>query len=150
MEIEWVELPEHVKFKHENKRGKYVELALALKDNPGKWTTFPPEAATNPSSASSLAQNVNRGKLAGFGAGKYEAIPDGATVYVRFKPPAEEAQQNGKGNGNGSDDDPPEPGDDEIDPREVREWARKNGWPSLSDRGRLSGDILEAYKARES
>jgi hypothetical protein len=27
----------------------------------------------------------------------------------------------------------------------VREWARKNGWPDLSDRGRIPAEILTAY-----
>lgn len=27
----------------------------------------------------------------------------------------------------------------------VREWARVNGWPNISNRGRVAADILDAY-----
>ncbi|MFI8237618.1 Lsr2 family protein [Streptomyces sp. NPDC085866] len=27
----------------------------------------------------------------------------------------------------------------------VRTWARENGWPDLSDRGRVPGEVLNAY-----
>ncbi|TCJ21061.1 histone-like nucleoid-structuring protein Lsr2 [Nocardioides jejuensis] len=31
--------------------------------------------------------------------------------------------------------------------REVREWARSNGWPDLGDRGRVPADVQTAYDA---
>lgn len=30
---------------------------------------------------------------------------------------------------------------------DVRAWARKNGWPNISDRGRVSAEVMEAYEA---
>jgi hypothetical protein len=30
----------------------------------------------------------------------------------------------------------------------IREWARVNGWPNLSDRGRIPGSVLTAYANR--
>jgi len=32
--------------------------------------------------------------------------------------------------------------------REIRDWARSNGWPELSDRGRVPTDVQEAWDAR--
>jgi hypothetical protein len=29
--------------------------------------------------------------------------------------------------------------------KDVREWARVNGWPSLGDRGRVPADVQQAY-----
>lgn len=34
-----------------------------------------------------------------------------------------------------------------ADTSEIRAWARVNGWPDLSDRGRIGKDILTAYNA---
>jgi hypothetical protein len=31
--------------------------------------------------------------------------------------------------------------------KDVREWARANGWPSLGDRGRVPADVQQAYDA---
>ncbi|WP_420029362.1 histone-like nucleoid-structuring protein Lsr2 [Mycobacterium intracellulare] len=31
---------------------------------------------------------------------------------------------------------------------EIREWARKNGWPNLSDKGRIPFDVLQAHEER--
>jgi hypothetical protein len=30
----------------------------------------------------------------------------------------------------------------------IREWARENGYPNLSDRGRIPGPIMDAYETR--
>lgn len=32
-----------------------------------------------------------------------------------------------------------------IDPRSVRAWARRNGWPQLGTRGRIPGPAITAY-----
>ncbi|MGV9815798.1 histone-like nucleoid-structuring protein Lsr2 [Streptomyces cellulosae] len=32
----------------------------------------------------------------------------------------------------------------------VRAWARANGWPDLSDRGRVPAEILKAYDAAQA
>ena len=29
----------------------------------------------------------------------------------------------------------------------VRTWARKNGWPNLSDRGKVAAEVLAAFEA---
>jgi hypothetical protein len=34
-----------------------------------------------------------------------------------------------------------------TDLADVRAWARKNGWPNISDRGRVSAEVMEAYEA---
>lgn len=31
--------------------------------------------------------------------------------------------------------------------KDVREWARSNGWPDLGDRGRVPADVQTAYDA---
>ncbi|GGO90908.1 Lsr2 family protein [Nocardioides phosphati] len=31
--------------------------------------------------------------------------------------------------------------------RDVRDWARANGWPDLGDRGRVPGEVQQAYDA---
>lgn len=31
--------------------------------------------------------------------------------------------------------------------KDIRDWARSNGWPDLSDRGRVPSDIKDAYDA---
>lgn len=31
--------------------------------------------------------------------------------------------------------------------KEIREWARGNGWPDLKDRGRIPEKAMDAYKA---
>lgn len=36
-----------------------------------------------------------------------------------------------------------------ADTSEIRAWARVNGWPDLSDRGRIGKDILTAYNAAQ-
>jgi hypothetical protein len=34
---------------------------------------------------------------------------------------------------------------DGIDSKQVRAWARVNGWPMLGDRGRLPQDAIDQY-----
>lgn len=31
--------------------------------------------------------------------------------------------------------------------RAIREWARQNGWPNIADRGRIPGEVEDAYNA---
>jgi hypothetical protein len=35
------------------------------------------------------------------------------------------------------------------DPKAIRAWARNNGFPSVSDRGRVPGEILRAWQAAQ-
>lgn len=35
-----------------------------------------------------------------------------------------------------------------TDPREVRDWARSNGWPEISDRGRVPAEVQLAWDTR--
>ena len=32
--------------------------------------------------------------------------------------------------------------------KEVREWAKQNGFPDLPDRGRIPAEVMDAYNAR--
>lgn len=34
--------------------------------------------------------------------------------------------------------------------REIRAWARMNGWPRMSDRGRLPSEVVKAYEENQS
>lgn len=162
MDIVWEDPPEEVLFKHANRGGKYVDFALALKAIPGKWAVAPAEMGTTVGAAQGAAQNIRAGKIKGFTKGYYEAVAKDTKLWVRCKPEAEwpgetpaapaAPQGNGRGRGNGSDDDPPEDppeldNGDLTDRKEIRAWARKNGWPELSDRGRIAQDILAAYVA---
>lgn len=36
-----------------------------------------------------------------------------------------------------------------VDTKEVRQWARKNGYPDLSNYGRIPAEIMDQYHARE-
>lgn len=151
MEIEWDEPPPEVIFKYENFGGKYLDLAVALKADPGRWAKLPQGSVERtPASAKGLAQSIRNGKTKGFvPPGAFEAVADGSTVWARYK--VEQPQRPPAGAGNGSDDDPPaDPPEPEgaLDTSAVRAWAREQGsWPQLGERGRLPSDLVEAYKA---
>lgn len=175
MEIHWEDPPADVLFRHENRGGKYVEYALAARDNPGRWLTLPPESATTKGSASGLAQAIRLGSTKGFKPkGAFEAVwagvrsdpedpesPEVYKVYVKFvgdPSPADESGEGGgtapspppaPGNGNGSDDDPPPDHADkpsgETARGVIRQWARENGWPDVAQNGRLPEGVLDAY-----
>lgn len=157
VDIEWVEeLPERVAFKLANKPGRYVDLALGLKQRPGDWAKFPEDAAKTEKSAKALAQSVKRGSLAGFTPGFYEAIADvedkdgvaTVVVYVRCLPEDKWPTD--------SDDDPPgdpeepEPDDDgRPSARVVRQWAVNKGL-TVPERGRLPADLTDQYLAEHA
>jgi hypothetical protein len=135
MDIEWADPPPDAVFRARNQGGRYTELALALQGRPDTWAKVPEDEGRGEKTAQNLAANIRRGKVKGFTpAGAYEAVNDGASVYVRYLTPKEPG-----------DEDEADP--DAVDPKEVREWARANGWPDLGPRGRIGGEILEAYQA---
>lgn len=156
MEINWAEPPAEVLFRHENRGGKYVEFALALRENPEKWATMPAESALTDKSAQGLAQNIRRGGVKGFTKGDYEAIADGTTVYVRFKPTAATDGDAPKDPAKGPEDaeDPDDADDDEedddiVDTAVVRAWARTQGY-TVSDKGRMGAEIVREYLERRA
>lgn len=91
MDIHWEAPPAEALFRHENKGGKYIEFALALKAQPGEWALMPGQAATTRASASGLAQSIRLGSTKGFKPkGSYDALyhydeeSETAKVYVRY------------------------------------------------------------------
>lgn len=166
MDIHWEDPPDDALFKHENRGGKYIDYAIALRAKPGEWAVLPPEAAKTRGSATGLAQSIRNGSTKGFKPkGAYDAFADirkddqdveTYKVYVRYlgepsslepDPEAEKPGTSTDGNGRSDDD---QPGNGSKAP--MREWARQNGWPDIGNHGRLPDGVLDAYehaKARE-
>lgn len=86
-EIEWAEPPAHA-LRPGQMPGRYVPIALALKDNPGAWAKVPHQA-TNADSLKTFAGALRRGKTKGFeldeAHGKFVTAIDGMDLYVRWE-----------------------------------------------------------------
>ena len=141
MEIQWADPSPEAVFRHENKGGKYVEFALALREHQGKWAILP-EGETGPrakGSAQNMAQNMRRGQVKGFTKDEYEVILDDSSgeplVHVRYVGPPEAVEPA---------EEPEDPDDDEVDPAEVRAWAKEHG-VDISPRGRIGREVLQGY-----
>lgn len=146
MEIKWEDPPEHAARIGSGKhRGKYLELALALREQPGRWALLHVEGQTRTEKgANATAQNIRRGKVKGFTpAGAYETAVDGTKIWVRFKGAATQSDEGEEDEEEGED------GDEAsimADPARVREWAANNGF-KVPARGRLPRQLVEAYSA---
>lgn len=69
----------------EAQRGRnqlYADFAAALRENSGKWAVWPREFK-NKATASAAAANVQRGILANFPPGEFEARMVDGVVYTR-------------------------------------------------------------------
>lgn len=150
MTIKWEEPPAHATIVGSGlHRGKYAELATALKENPSRWAKLPDYDGKprTEKGAAATAQNIRRGKVKGFevkrGQGKFETAVSGVEVWVRFVP--------------ASPDDEEEPEDEEDEARvaeavaksqrtkKVRAWAKTKGM-TVPDRGRLPDGVWEAWR----
>jgi len=144
MEIQWEKPPEKVVLRSRS-NGRYLDFALAVKEAtppPGSegWAILPPQASGQPrteKSAKGMAQNIKRGKVAGFVAGEWDAIADDSgKVWVRYKGP----QEGGAVKEPDHDDEPPQ---DNLAPK-IRGWARDRGI-EVPERGRLPRDLIDRY-----
>jgi hypothetical protein len=157
MEIEWADPSEEAVFRWENRGGKYLDFALALKEHPNKWAILPVDDGDSPrekGGLQNLAGYIRNGKTKGFTKGEYEALVDDATgkplLHVRYVGPkehddakdddAEDSDRVRDPLGHDEDD------DDVVDPAEVRAWARENG-VDISERGRIGREVMIGYLA---
>ena len=139
MDIQWEEPPaEVVERSGANSGGHYIEFAIELRKNQGKWALMPPPkvgAKRTDNSGKALAQNIRRGKVKGFDRNEYEAVSSDGKVWVRYTGPKGRPTTQG----------PKEP---EDLARRARAWARDQGM-NVSERGNLPRNIIEAYCKHE-
>lgn len=121
-DLVWEEPPAAVL--NRQRKTAYTEVAEQLRSRPGVWAKVPGERTKG--TAAGLAQNIRRGVMKDFPKGQFEAVHDGAQVYVRFV--------------GGDDSDPVE----QVDAPKIRQWAREQGM-QVGDRGRLSPELVAAY-----
>lgn len=117
--------------------GMYSTFADELRNNPGRWALLPGDDRT-PKGAHGTAQNLRQARMKDFKPkGAWEAVAHDTDVYVRFvgEPAQAEPQP---------ESDEAEPEEDEVPPARIREWAKSQG-KVIPDRGRLPGDVVEAY-----
>ena len=156
-DIQWEEPPAHAIVGPGQQRGKYAEIATALRENPGRWALLPsPTGDRTEKGAAATAQNIRRGKVKGFEDGQkvFETAVDGVKVYVRVKPDVDEAEP---AQSEGDDDQSEEEEVDDADvpggrplAADIRAWAIETGL-SVPDRGRLPREITDAFmKAPEN
>lgn len=156
-------------------KGKYADIARALRDPenedpdaPGKsrWARLPQDSPPRAEKTSeNLAANIRRGINSDFRPkGAFETAIDGVEIWVRYigEPPPEEPKpprsSEGQDNGQDGGQDGSEGGQEghegqpparpEVNPAEVRAWARNNGF-HVPDRGRLPQNVIDAYKAAQ-
>lgn len=143
--------------------GKYAAIARALRDpdnedpdSPGKsrWARLPQDAPPrSEKTADNLQSNIRRGINGDFKPkGAFDAAVDGNEVWVRYlgepppeppKAPSRSAEDGGDQGAQGGS----EPRSD-VNPAEVRAWARNNGF-SVPDRGRLPQNVIDAYRVAQ-
>lgn len=144
MDIEWEEPPEHVVLRTRGAGAKYLDLALALREEPGRWAVLP--GPRSEKTGSTTAALIRRGKMKAFSGGKYDAVADGGKIWVKYVGPLEEEPD-------------PEPAAtapvtpptrNGPDPALVRRWAHRIGL-EVPATGRLPRELVERYlrEARE-
>lgn len=137
MEVQWEEPPELALLAAGRKATPYMELAVALRQHPGRWAVVPDNGQPRTlKAAQSLAQNIRRGITKGFTKGEYETAVWEGKVWVRYAPPA--AAQEGEAA-------PQDDADDAVASAPVvRKWAKEHGL-DVPDRGRLPEDVFRRY-----
>lgn len=150
-DIQWEEPPAHAILGPGQHRGRYAEIATALRENPGRWALLPsPTGERTEKGAAATAQNIRRGKVKGFEAGQkvFETAVDGVKVYVRVKPDVDEAEATQpEGESDEQSEEEEEAGDGpggKAIASDIRAWARERGM-DVPDRGRLPREITDAY-----
>jgi hypothetical protein len=126
--------------------GRYVEFAIALREHQGKWAVLPSDEPRTEKGAQAAAQNLRRGVTKGFRKGEYDAVADGGKVYVKFLGPKPEAEEGEEGQEEGQED---KLDADDRNPelaRQVRAWARHNGF-DVPTRGRMPDKVWQAFYA---
>lgn len=140
VDIEWEDPPE-VAVLRSSGGGRYLEFAMALREHPGRWAVLPNMEGKDRSDkgAKATGQNIKAGKIKGFTKGLYETAVQGGKVWVRYNPPADEAEAP-----QGDAATPQQPEQDKPKAADVRAWANRQGM-AVPDRGALPRDVLEAY-----
>lgn len=146
MDIEWEEPPQSALLRSQG-TGRYMDLALALRDHPGRWAVLPNLGGGERSDkgAAATARSIKQGRTKGFAKGEYETAVEGGKVWVRYQPPAEQPEAAGEAAGGAG-------GDTKVEATgkpataDVRAWAQKQGL-HVPDRGRLPDEVWDKYAA---
>lgn len=141
MDIQWEEPPETAVLRSRGGGGKYIDLAIGLREHPGRWALLPSDTERSEKGAAATAQNLRRGKIKGFDKGLYESAHQGHKVWVRYMPPPEGSEAPQGDAGGASDDASGTPKPPAAD---VRAWATKQGL-DVPKAGRLPDDLLTKY-----
>ena len=140
MDIQWEDPPEEVLARVQGGGGRYLDFALALRQNKDRWARLPGTFQSE-KSAQSTAANIRRGKMRGFEGKEYQAVHKDTTIWVRYVG-SEKHESAAPAPAEGVDLDaaPKTPG---LAPK-IREWARTKGI-EVPDRGRLPREIIDQY-----
>jgi hypothetical protein len=144
MEIEWEDPPEQVVLRARGAGGKYLEWAIALREEPGRWAVLPSDTPRSEKTGSTTAALIRRGKMKAFAGGRYDAVAEGAKIWVRYVGPLEEPDP-GEGEGEGEPTPAAAPAvRNGPDPVAVRKWAHTIGL-EVPAKGRLPSELVERY-----
>jgi hypothetical protein len=127
---------------NQQRRTAYDEFAAAVRERPNEWAVLPGQKATV-DSAKGTAMNIRQGRMKAFmPKGKWDAVVDGTTIYVRYTGEATAST--------GGEDVQQEQvtveGGKKVEASVIRAWARENGFSDLPERGRLPGNVIAAFE----
>jgi hypothetical protein len=71
----------------------------------------------------------------------YDALVQELEAYVKVARPYRPGSNKGRGRGRPA----PRRSRSAEENQKMREWARENGWPQITDRGRIPADVVQAY-----